>query len=38
MGMKENNLQGTKETKATTVPLFKFSKTEYTAARTLGAV
>lgn len=37
MGMKECNLQGTKEIKATTLPL-KSSKPEYTAASTLGAI
>lgn len=38
MGMKECNLQGTKEIKATTLPLLKSSKPEYTAASTLGAM
>lgn len=38
MGMKENNLQGTKEIRANTVPLVKSSKPEYTAASTSGAI
>lgn len=38
MDVKENNLQGTKEIKATAVPLLKSSKTEYTAASILGAI
>lgn len=37
MEMKKNNLQGTKEIKAATVPLLKSSKPEYVTARTLGA-